>query len=78
MSGLAKNSTPVYNEEERVYHLQDGRVITVTLRDAIVPAHPYLALVQAYLLRVRTGEAYAGDRVPRDLRDRLIKTNIQI
>ena len=75
---IAKNKVPVYTEEEKVYRLRDGRVVTATLRDAIVPEHPYLALVKAYLLHVRTGDDYSGETVPRAVKDRLIKTRIQI
>jgi hypothetical protein len=65
-------------EATRRYPLANGRIITVTLRNTIVPEDPYLVLARAKALSVRTGEAFDADRTSRTIRDFLIRTNIEI
>lgn len=62
----------------RTYRIQDGTVVRVILRDAIVPEDPYLNLVRAQLYSIRTGEAFGSDRIGRTIKDSLIKTTITI
>ena len=62
----------------RTYPLANGRVVRVILRNSIVPEDPYLSLARAQALSVRTGEAFQSNRVPRIIKDTLIKTNISI
>jgi len=65
-------------ELARRYPLANGRIVTVTIRDAITPEDPYLMLVRAKVLSVRTREAFNAERVTRSIKDFLIKTNISI
>lgn len=62
----------------RTYRIQDGTVVRVILRDAVVPEDPYLNMVRAQLYSIRTGEAYGSNRTDRDVKDSLIKTTITI
>lgn len=66
------------DEYSRTYYLANGRTVTVILRTTIVAEDPYLNLARAKALSVRTGEDVIPDRIGRDIRDRLIKTNISI
>lgn len=65
-------------EAARRYPLANGRMVTVILRDTIVPEDPYLSLAKAKALSVRTGEAFNSNRITRPIKDHLIKTNISI
>ena len=65
-------------ELERRYPLANGRIVTVTVRDSVVPEDPYLVLARAKALSVRTGEAFNASRTNRSIKDFLIKTNISI
>jgi len=65
-------------EAERRYALANGRIVTVILRDSIVPEDPYLNLARAKALSVRTGEAFNANRVPKNIKDYLVKTNVSI
>ena len=65
-------------EESRRYPLANGRIVTVILRNTIVPEDPYLSLARARAISVRTGEAFNADRIERSIKDSLIKTNISI
>jgi len=65
-------------EAERRYTLANGRVVTVILRDSIVPEDPYLNLARAKMLSIRTGEAFDANRISRQIKDYLIKTNVSI
>lgn len=65
-------------EAVRRYVLSNGRIVTVILRETIVPEDPFLSLARAKALSIRTGEAYAANRIGRPIKDQLIKTNISI
>lgn len=65
-------------EASRTYHLQDGRSVTVILRDSVVVEDPYMNMARARAYAVRTGDDQLPERVDKDIRDRLIKTNISI
>ena len=65
-------------EAYRRYPLANGKVVTVILRNSVVPEDPYLNLARAKALSVRTGEAFDSNRIPRRIKDALIKTNITI
>lgn len=65
-------------ELEKRYPLANGRMVTVIVRDSVVPEDPYLVLVRAKALSVRTGEALNASRTTRAIKDLLIKTNISI
>ena len=54
-----------------------GRLYTFTLRDKLVVEDPYLTMVRAEAFAIRVGEPFAGTPPERDLRDCLIKSNIQ-
>jgi hypothetical protein len=64
------------NEVSQSFSLASGRLMTFILRDTIVPEDPYLNMARAKALSVRTGEPYDADRIPRSIKDYLIKTNI--
>lgn len=65
-------------EGERRYTLANGRIVTVILRNSIVPEDPYLSLARAKMLSVRTGEAFNSNRTTKQIKDYLIKTNVSI
>jgi hypothetical protein len=65
-------------EAVRVYPLANGRLVRVILRNSIIPEDPYINMVRAKALSVRTGEPYSRDRITRSIKDHLIKTNISI
>lgn len=65
-------------EYRRSYSLADGRRVTYIIRESVIPEDPYLSLARAKALTVRTGEAFASERVSKEIRDYLIKTNIAI
>jgi len=65
-------------EVARTYSLDNGRLITVILRDTIVPEDPYLSMARAKCLSLRTGEPYDSDRTNRVIKDQLIKTNVTL
>lgn len=65
-------------EEERVYPMANGRIVTVILRNSVVVEDPYLSLARAKALSVRTAEAFDSDRTSRAIKDHLIKTNVSI
>ena len=51
-------------------------MISVILRDTLVPEDPYINMARATALSIRTGEPYDADRVDRTIKDYLIKANI--
>jgi len=63
-------------EYVKTFSVAGGRLITVILRDTLVPEDPYLNMARATALSFRTEEPYASDRVNRAIKDYLIKTNI--
>jgi hypothetical protein len=65
-------------EVSRTYSLDSGRMLTVILRDTIVPEDPYINMCRAKCLSVRTGEPYDSDRTSRVIKDQLIKTNVTL
>ena len=65
-------------EYEKRYPLANGRVVTVKIRDTITPEDPYLMLVRAAALAARTNEPFNAERIPKAIKDFLIKTNISI
>jgi len=58
--------------------VRDGTMRTVILRDALAVEDPYLKLVRAKLLEIKTGEDFGATVTSRQLKDDLIKVNIQI
>lgn len=63
-------------EVSQSFSLANGRLMTVILRDTLVVEDPYINLARAKALSVRTGEPNTSDRIPRVIKDYLIKTNI--
>jgi hypothetical protein len=53
-------------------------MVTVIVRDSVVPEDPYLVLARAKALSIRTGEPFNASRTTRPIKDLLIKTNISI
>ena len=72
------NKHPCRNELVLRFPMADGRTRTVFVRDTLVPFDPYLKLVNAKLLSIRTGEEFGANVTSRALTDALIKQNIQI
>ena len=60
----------------QTFSLSGGRMISVILRDTLVPEDPYINMARATALSIRTGEPYDADRVDRTIKDYLIKTDI--
>lgn len=55
---------------------KNGVVYTLTVNDKISVEDPYLLLVQAGAFAIANQQPYSGTRVPRDVRDYLIKNNL--
>ena len=72
------NKYPCRNELITRYPMADGTVRTVIVRDSVVIEDPYLKLVRAKLLSIRTGKEFGADVTPRAIKDVLVKQNIQI
>lgn len=68
----------VRQEARRVYPIANGRMVTVIVRDSVVPEDPYLVLARAKAVSLKTGEAFKANMTPRRIKDALIKTNITI
>ncbi len=65
-------------EHSKKYYLADGKMVTVIVRTAISPDEAYMPLARAVGLALRTGDAYAGEKVPKNVKDHLIKTRVMI
>ena len=65
-------------EGRRSYPIANGRIITVIVRDSVVPEDPYLVLAKAKAVSLKTGEAFKANQTPRRIKDALIKVNITI
>ena len=72
------NRNPVRNELYLNYQMDDGTVRRVILRDSVVIYDPYLKLVRAYLHALKTGSEFGSPITSRQVKDDLIKINIQI
>jgi hypothetical protein len=55
-----------------------GQDITLILRDTIVPEDPYLNLARAAAYSKMTGKIFPAPRVPRSVKDHLIRLNVSI
>jgi len=62
----------------RTFPLATGRLVTLILRDQINCEDPYMSLVRAQALSLRTGESFDSNRISRGIRDALIRTNVSI
>lgn len=60
----------------QTFSLAGGRMVSVILRDTLVPVDPYINMARATAMSIRTGEMYDSDRVDRTIKDYLIKTNV--
>ena len=78
IQGVGTNATPKRTTAVIRYPMRDGRFITVYIRDTVVVEDPYLKLVKAKLMSVRTGNQFMADMTDRSIKDPLIKVNIQI
>lgn len=72
------NKTPCRSELLTRFPMADGTVRTIIVRDSIVVEDPYLKLVRAKFLSIRTGKEFGADVTPRSIKDVLVKQNIQI
>lgn len=75
---VSSTTTTGRRKEVMVRTTVGGKEITVYMRDSVVPHDPYLNLVRAALYQKVVGGLYPAPRVPRALKDFLIKTNITI
>jgi len=58
--------------------VQDGSMRTIVVRDTIAVEDPYLKLVRAKLFEIQTGQDFSAEVTSRQIKDDLIKVNIQI
>jgi len=72
------NKVAPYQEVEYTVPVRDGRMVTVSLRDALVPEHCHLSLTKAFLISKRLRVSNTVEPISRSLKDMLIKTSIQI
>jgi hypothetical protein len=63
-------------EETYVETTVGGKRVTVIVRHDIVVEDPYLNLARAAAYVVATGSVFPAPRVPRSIKDHLIRTNI--
>lgn len=55
-----------------------GSRVTVIVRDDIVPEDPFLNLARATAYSIASASVFPAPRVPRSVKDHLIRTNISI
>ncbi len=55
-----------------------GKRVTVIVRHDITPEDPYLNLARAAAYRIAANSIFPAPRVPRSVKDHLIRTNITI
>ena len=72
------NKEPCRNELILRFPIDDGQTRTLIIRDTIVTEDPYLKLVRAKLLSIKTGREFGAELTDRSIKDALIKQNIQI
>ena len=65
-------------EAKQSYPIANGKVVTVILRDSLVPEDPYLLLARAKALSLKAGTEVKATATSRKIKDVLIKTNITI
>ena len=58
--------------------VRDGTIRTVVVRDALAVEDPYLKLVRARCFEILTGQSFSAEVTSRQIKDDLIKVNIQI
>lgn len=58
--------------------LRDGTIRTVVIRDSLAVEDPYLKLVRARLFEIQTSQDFSAEVTSRQIKDDLIKANIQI
>lgn len=58
--------------------VQDGTMRTVIVRDLLAVEDPYLKLARARLFEIATGQSFSANTTSRQIKDDLIKVNIQI
>ena len=71
-------STCNRREAVRSYPIANGTIVTVILRDSLVPEDPYLTQARAKALAVKRGTEVKVEPTSRRIKDILIKTNITI
>lgn len=72
------NKNPCRPEARLRFPMADGRIVTVLVRNSVVPCDPYLKLVRAALQSIRRGDEFNAELTDRSVKDPLIKQNIQI
>lgn len=72
------NKVPCRNELKLRFPMADGSIRTILLRDTVIPEDPYLKLVRAKLIAIKTGSEFEAELTSRTIKDALIKTNLQI
>jgi len=65
-------------DETYVESIVGGRRVTMILRRDVTPEDPFLNLARAAAYSISTNSVFPAPRVPRSLKDHLIRTNITI
>ena len=74
----ATNKVPVRNELIVSFPLADGTIRRAIIRDKIVVEDPYLKLVKAKLYSIKANDDFTAELTSREIKNALIKQNIQI
>jgi len=69
---------PTGRDETFIETIVGGKKITVIVRHDIAPEDPYENLARAAAYSITTGAAFPAPRVPRNVKDHLIRANITI
>lgn len=83
-AGFGRTYTkPVPVEDRSVKRIENtlevmvgGQKVTLILRDTVVPEDPYLNLARAAAYAKMTGKVFPAPRVPRSIKDHMIRLNI--
>lgn len=65
-------------QETYIETVVGGRRVTIIIREDITPEDPYLNLARAAAYSIATGSVFPAPRVPRSIKDHLIRSNITI
>jgi len=74
-------TTPKVNSGRSETHIDTvvgGNHVTMVIRNDITPEDPFDNLARAAAFSISTGQVFPAPRVPRSLKDHLIRTNISI
>lgn len=72
------NRVPCRNELVVRFPMADGTIKTAIVRDKLAVEDPFLKLVRAKLLAVKLGTEVSAEVTSREIKDTLIRRNVQI